>query len=260
MHQTTSKEPAGNQGFTLIELLVVIAIIAILAALLLPALAGAKEKAQRIQCVNNMRQLGLSIQMYVGDSQDRMPRPNWDSMWLQGWLYDGTAGSVPDLAVAPYTANPTLAYAGDGQRNKGGQLWPYIKTIGVYICPLDSHTTTEYANRQNKLSTYVAHGAISGFGALGAKTHKMNDFRQDAYIMWEPNPYSLQGYSSYNDGSAYPDPTSDSGLGTRHGKNGGIVLGIGSNVQFVKYTDWAQLALGTGPNALWCNPGSANGR
>ncbi|KAF0178271.1 MAG: prepilin-type N-terminal cleavage/methylation domain-containing protein [Limisphaerales bacterium] len=61
------------RGFTLIELLVVIAIIAILAGLLLPALAGAKEKSKRTLCVNNMKQLGLTIIMYAGESNDRFP-------------------------------------------------------------------------------------------------------------------------------------------------------------------------------------------
>jgi hypothetical protein len=86
----------------------------------------------------------------------------------------------------------------------------------------------------------------------------MTDFHQDAYIMWEPDDYAPSGATAYNDGASYPDPTVDAALGHRHGKIGGVVLGVSGNVQFVKYTTWAVLALGNN-NSLWCNPGTANG-
>jgi prepilin-type N-terminal cleavage/methylation domain-containing protein/prepilin-type processing-associated H-X9-DG protein len=118
----------GRSGFTLIELLVVIAIIAILAAMLLPALAKTKTKAQGIQCLSNLRQLGIAWTLYNGDNGDRVPPNNGlgDAYtWVQGSLKAwSTAFANPDITNTVYLAQSLLA--------------PYQgKSIGIWRCPAD---------------------------------------------------------------------------------------------------------------------------
>jgi prepilin-type N-terminal cleavage/methylation domain-containing protein len=144
--QNYAHQGPRNGAFTLIELLIVVAIIAIIAGLLLPALAKAKAKARRIQCINNERQLSLTWVMYSGDNNDKLV-PNGQStpggstqspLWVQGTFYYSADNLNSDLIL-----NPRYALFAH-----------YLKSPDVYRCPSD-HQTITIANKQYpKLRSY----------------------------------------------------------------------------------------------------------
>ncbi|MFO7947975.1 MAG: DUF1559 domain-containing protein [Armatimonadota bacterium] len=128
-----------RKGFTLIELLVVIAIIAILAAILFPVFARAREKARQSSCLSNMKQIGLSIQMYIQDYDERLPRS------LGYYNSDNKASNPQDLYWYEATE-------------------PYIKNEQILLCPSESDHAydTGDGSAQVYLCDYAINQLIDG--------------------------------------------------------------------------------------------------
>jgi prepilin-type N-terminal cleavage/methylation domain-containing protein len=270
----------GGPAFTLIELLVVIAIIAILAAMLLPALAHAKAKAQSIRCVSNLKQLGTANRMYVDDSQDHLAYPNWDggnSGAPAGWLYStdpktlpvgAPSGQIPNPRDVIYWKNNPIAASQTG-------LWfKYAPDPGVFLCPVDISsrtyiTPTANGGRQNKLSTYVMDGAVVGFPGTGyGSPMKISAVWSPlCYLIWEPNENAVAlgnpGAFEYNDAANFPN-TSE-GIGLLHSKHGGNALALDGHVDFVttiQFKQYSTVGSGPGPGGktyLWWDSVRSNG-
>jgi prepilin-type N-terminal cleavage/methylation domain-containing protein/prepilin-type processing-associated H-X9-DG protein len=148
--QTCSSDrtsPDLRAGFTLIELLVVIAIIAILAAMLLPALSKAKIKAQGIACLSNTKQISLGWMMYYGDNGDKLVG---NPGWISNTPYMDWGNSSANIDVQMLVGF-------------GALMSPYIKSPGVYKCPGDKNA----ALNGDRVRSISMNSALGGSPTLG---------------------------------------------------------------------------------------------
>ena len=143
-----------NKGFTLIELLVVIAIIAILAAILFPVFAQAREKARQSSCLSNVKQMGLALMQYIDDYDETFPMH----------LFNQTTQVYPTTAIAGYPGSKYLVCdnATDAwcRYTYMDAIYPYIKNLQVFDCP--NQTKPDKNSNMNKPS-YGFNAAITGY-------------------------------------------------------------------------------------------------
>jgi len=158
-----------DKGFTLIELLVVIAIIAILAAILFPVFARARENARRTACLSNMKQIGLGIMQYTQDYDEHYPRA-WGGIGT-----DGRTGNPDDIETdtskpgGVFKINAAASGVADHYRTWMDYIYPYVKSTQLFQCP--SHVTGyDYPDYGYSVafSNYYYYGELFG-GPIGMR-------------------------------------------------------------------------------------------
>lgn len=210
-HSRKNLETKSNfQGFTLIELLVVIAIIAILAAILFPVFARARENARRSSCQSNLKQIGLGFAQYTQDYDEKFPLPMLNFRGTTGTPVPQTTPGMPGAVFA----------TGDGASPSGNYFswmdatYPYVKSTQLYVCPSGNPVAPDGASYGYNSMIGNMVGSVFGTGTGPISLAKIDraseiflssdmNFLTNVYVH---SQYYYGYYGSCTSGTAGPDP------------------------------------------------------
>lgn len=233
-------------AFTLIELLVVIAIISIIAAILFPVFASAREKARRTMCLSNQRQIGLGIFQYVEDNDEALPNA------AHGLIGQGQTG-----VWMPYTAYPASAVgqppAAHAFQAANSSVYPYLKNAQIFTCPDDSQgqiTGDSYA--YNSCLT-VPNQAVALWPGKGLAAF---DQPSDTLLLTEegnsPGISTNDGLLNMNN-TGGSTPAFDFGNFSQRHDGGTCCLLLDGHMKYYQYGKLMQLNLPSGGGLPYCS-------